>query len=95
MNEAVWTTPSGGLLSQPRKRQDFSPTHLLFVEEHPRSRYQDGSILPASARDYIADRHHGGGYVACMGGQVFWMSTADYNLTITNAEQRARRWEPL
>lgn len=93
MNDAVWTTPPGSL---PRKRRDFSPTHLLFVEEHPtKSRYQDGSMLPSVDRDCIADHHHGGGYVACMGGQVFWMSTAEYNLTITNTEQKTRRWDPM
>lgn len=93
MNVYVWTTVSPFV---PRKRRDFSPTHFLFVEEHPTlSRYDDGSILPAAGRDYIADYHHGGGYVACMGGQVIWMSTAEYDATVTNAEQKGRRWDPM
>ncbi len=93
MNDNVWTAPPGSLS---RKRRDFSPTHFLFVEEHPTlSRYQDGSILPISGREYLSDLHHGGGYVACMGGQVFWMSTEEYNATVSNAEQKARRWDPM
>ena len=96
MNEYVWTsvTPFA-----PRKRRDFSPTHFLFVEEHPTlSRYQDGAILPAAGRDYISDLHHGGGYVACMGGQVLWIGFKEYDDIIADTApggQKSRRWDPM
>lgn len=93
MYENVWTTSTP---YTPLKRRDFSPTHILFVELHPTlSRWTSGSVTPSTSRDVITDLHHGGGYVACMGGQVLWMSTAEYTLTITDTEQKSRRWDPM
>jgi prepilin-type N-terminal cleavage/methylation domain-containing protein len=83
---------------KPRRWDQFLPKHFLLVEEHPtKSRYDDGAIAPDD-EDAIAERHAGGGYVVCFGGQVIRMMPDgpdgfnETKSTSGNPSPREERW---
>ncbi|MGB2937431.1 MAG: prepilin-type N-terminal cleavage/methylation domain-containing protein, partial [Phycisphaerae bacterium] len=67
---------------KPRRWDQFLPRHFLLVEEHPtESEYTDGAISPDDTLFAIAERHAGGGYVVCFGGQVIRMTREEFDET--------------
>ena len=66
---------------KPRRWDQFLPRHFLLVEEHPtESNFEDGVIEPEDD-NAIAERHAGGGYVVCFGGQVIRMTKEEFQAT--------------
>lgn len=92
MNEEVWTSTGTAM-----RNIDFSPNHILFVEEDPKtgtgSNYDDGAIGPRST-DKITDRHRGGGHVAYMDGRTEWISRENYEATFKDTTEREKYWDP-
>jgi len=81
---------------KPRRWDQFLPRHFLLVEEHPtESEYKDGAISPDDTLCAIAERHAGGGYVVCFGGQVIRMTEDEFNETKSTSgdpSPREERW---
>ena len=77
---------------KPRRWDQFLPKHFLLVEEHPtKSNFRDGAIEPEDD-NAIAERHAGGGYVVCFGGQVIRMTEDEFNATKDDPELKEERW---
>ena len=80
---------------EPRRWDQFLPRHFLLVEEHPtESNFEDGVIEPEDD-NAIAERHAGGGYVVCFGGQVIRMTREEFDETKStsgNPSPREDRW---
>jgi len=100
-----------GSVRHVRKFRDFDPNDFLFIEEAAtqaagfRAAFMNGSETGRS----LTDRHHGGGYVACMDGHVEWMrqtnpdDPADENTFFKEMERanvgtwyqtKGTRWNP-
>ncbi len=80
----------GGTRGSVRSRniQDFDTNDFLFIEQsagidhvppgpddlEPESACDQAYMTPNADKYSLTRRHHGGGYVACMGGHVEWIS---------------------
>jgi len=79
-------TVGGGLPAVVRSRRfdEFGARDFLFIEESDsrpeetrQSDFDCGHMTPVG-NYHLTSRHRGGGYVACMGGNVEWINAADF-----------------
>ena len=74
----------GGTRGKVRSRNitDFDTNDFMFIEQsagvgtdlEPESACDQAYMIPNANAYSLTRRHHGGGYVACMGGHVEWIS---------------------
>ncbi len=78
-----------------RRFEQFAPTAFLFIEQDPDTFNGDAAFHPDNNDEDLTTRHRGGGFCACVGGHVTWLSQEAFDDTrATGTELREHRWDP-
>ena len=101
-------TKDAGGQGRVRRYEEFEPRDFLFIEESSGvipdvvpSDFDKGFMIPDSSHYALTNRHHGGGYVACMDGSVQWMTPGNFTTEMTRVgaatdwyKKTGNRWNP-